>query len=84
MTDQGGTLRSAWLRAPPQNRRANFLMCYGIQFTTLGAGSSAVPEIRKAVAYGDTSGPMPSSMPARKPDSITAQPSRMPVDERSG
>jgi len=32
MTAQGGTLRSMWLRAPPQNRRAIFLMCYGIQF----------------------------------------------------
>ncbi|CAO4149171.1 Integrase catalytic domain-containing protein [Methylorubrum extorquens] len=33
MTAQGGTLRSMWLRAPPQNRRAVFLMCYGIPFT---------------------------------------------------
>lgn len=32
MTAQGGALRSAWLRAPPQNRRAIFLMCYSIQF----------------------------------------------------
>ena len=29
MTAQGGALRSAWLRAPPQNRRAIFPMCYG-------------------------------------------------------
>ena len=26
---QGGALRSAWLRAPPQNRRVTFPMCYG-------------------------------------------------------
>ncbi|MGG3815724.1 hypothetical protein ABEV34_29380 [Methylorubrum rhodesianum] len=32
MTAQGGALRSAWLRAPPQNRRATFLMCYGPEF----------------------------------------------------
>jgi putative transposase len=32
MTAQGGTLRSMWLRAPPQNRRAIFLMCYGPEF----------------------------------------------------
>ena len=25
-------MRSAWLRAPPQNRRAIFPRCYGIQF----------------------------------------------------
>jgi putative transposase len=31
MTAQGGALRSAWLRAPPQNRRATFLMCYGLE-----------------------------------------------------
>ncbi|EHP90797.1 Integrase catalytic region [Methylorubrum extorquens DSM 13060] len=34
MTAQGGALRSAWLRAPPQNRRVIFPMCYGIQFTS--------------------------------------------------
>lgn len=33
MTAQGGTLHSAWLRVPPQNRRAICLMCYGIQCT---------------------------------------------------
>ena len=33
MTAQGCALRSAWLRAPPQSRRAIFPMCYGIQFT---------------------------------------------------
>jgi len=32
MTAQGGALRSAWLRAPPQNRRAIFPMCYGPEF----------------------------------------------------
>ncbi|MEE7446387.1 hypothetical protein MRF4_00160 [Methylobacterium radiotolerans] len=32
MTAQGGALRSAWLRAPPPNRRAIFLMCYGPEF----------------------------------------------------
>ncbi len=32
MTAQGGALRSAGLRAPPQNRRAIFLMCYGPEF----------------------------------------------------
>ncbi len=32
MTAQGSALRSAWLRAPPQNRRAIFLMCYGPEF----------------------------------------------------
>ncbi len=32
MTAQGGALRSAGLRAPPQNRRAVFLMCYGPEF----------------------------------------------------
>jgi hypothetical protein len=32
MTAQGGALRSAWLRAPPQNRRAIFPMCYGPAF----------------------------------------------------
>lgn len=32
MTAQGDALRSAWLRAPPQNRRAIFLMCYGPEF----------------------------------------------------
>jgi transposase InsO family protein len=32
MTAQGGALRSAWLRAPPQNRRATFPMCYGPKF----------------------------------------------------
>jgi hypothetical protein len=35
MTAQGGTLCSAWLRVPPQNRRAIFPMCYGIQFAEL-------------------------------------------------
>ena len=35
MTAQGGTLRSMWLRAPPQTRRAIFLMCYGTQFAEL-------------------------------------------------
>jgi len=34
MTAQGGALRSAWLRAPPQNRRAIFTMCYGTQLTS--------------------------------------------------
>ena len=34
MTAQGGALRSAWLRAPPQNRRVIFPMCYGVQFTS--------------------------------------------------
>jgi putative transposase len=34
MTAQGGALRSAWLRAPPQNRRAVFLMCYGTELTS--------------------------------------------------
>lgn len=29
MTALGGVLRSVWLRAPPQSRRAIFLMCYG-------------------------------------------------------
>jgi hypothetical protein len=29
MTAQGDALGSAWLRAPPQNRRAIFPMCYG-------------------------------------------------------
>ena len=33
MTAQGGALRSAWLRAPPQSRRAIFPMCYGPEFT---------------------------------------------------
>jgi putative transposase len=32
MTAQGGALRSAWLRALPQNRRAIFPMCYGPEF----------------------------------------------------
>lgn len=53
MTAQGGALRSAWLRAPPQSRRAIFLMCYGIQFTTPGAGGSAVPLIVEALAKGE-------------------------------
>ena len=35
MTAQGCALRSAWLRAPPQSRRAIFPMCYGIQFAEL-------------------------------------------------
>ncbi len=34
MTAQGGALRSAWLRAPPQNRRAIFPMCYGPEFVS--------------------------------------------------
>jgi putative transposase len=34
MTAQGGALRSAWLRAPPQNRRAIFPMCYGTELTS--------------------------------------------------
>ena len=37
MTAQGGALRSAWLRAPPQNRRAVFLMCYGPEFVAKSA-----------------------------------------------
>ena len=53
MTAQGGALRSAWLRAPPLNRRTAFPMCYGIQFTTPGAGGSAVPNIREAMAKGE-------------------------------
>ncbi|GJE83887.1 putative transposase [Methylorubrum thiocyanatum] len=32
MTTQGGALRSAWLRAPLQNRRALFPICYGPEF----------------------------------------------------
>jgi putative transposase len=32
MTALGGALRFAWLRAPPPNRRAIFLMCYGPEF----------------------------------------------------
>ena len=32
MTAQGDALRSAWLRAPPQSRRAIFPMCYGPEF----------------------------------------------------
>ena len=36
----------------------------GIQFTTPGAGGSAVPLIREAIANGNTSGLMPSSSPA--------------------
>ena len=32
MTAQGGALRSAWLRAPPQSRRAIFPMCYWPEF----------------------------------------------------
>jgi putative transposase len=32
MTAQGCALRSAWLRAPPQSRRAIFSMCYGPEF----------------------------------------------------
>ena len=32
MTAKGSALRSAWLRAPPQNRRAIFPMCYGPEF----------------------------------------------------
>ena len=32
MTAQGCALRSAWLRAPPQSRRAIFPMCYGAAF----------------------------------------------------
>lgn len=32
MTAPGSALRSAWLRAPLQNRRAIFLMCYGPEF----------------------------------------------------
>ena len=34
MTAQGGALRSARLRAPPQNRRAIFPMCYGNELTS--------------------------------------------------
>ena len=34
MTAQSSVLRSAWLRAPPQNRRAIFLMCYGTELTS--------------------------------------------------
>ena len=32
MTARGGALRSAWLRAPPPERLATFLMCYGSEF----------------------------------------------------
>jgi putative transposase len=32
MTAQGCALRSAWLRTPPQSRRAIFPMCYGPEF----------------------------------------------------
>src|SRR3990170_92578 len=31
----------------------SFPMCYGIQFTTPGAGGSAVPLIREAIAAGE-------------------------------
>ena len=34
MTAQGCALRSAWLRAPPQSRRAIFPMCYGTELTS--------------------------------------------------
>ena len=54
MTAQGGTLRSMWLRAPPQNRRAIFLMCYGTHFTTPGNVASAASIIKEAIAAGET------------------------------
>jgi hypothetical protein len=54
MTAQGGTLRSMWLRAPPQNRRAIFLMCYGTHFTTRSTVASAACIIRQAVAAVET------------------------------
>lgn len=46
MTAQGGTLRSMWLRAPPQNRRAIFLMCYGIQFAEPSGNTWTPAEIK--------------------------------------
>ena len=54
MTAQGGTLRSMWLRAPPQNRRAIFLMCYGTHFTTPGNVASAASIIKEAIEAGET------------------------------
>ena len=54
MTAQGGTLRSMWLRAPPQNRRAIFLMCYGTHLTMPGNVASAASIIREAIAAGET------------------------------
>ncbi|MBA7558537.1 hypothetical protein ES708_00141 [subsurface metagenome] len=54
MTAQGGALRSAWLRAPPQSRRAIFPMCYGIHFTTPGNVASAASIIKEAIAAGET------------------------------
>ncbi len=48
MTAQGGALRSAGLRAPPQNRRAVFLMCYGTHFTD-PTGDGWTPEDIKAM-----------------------------------
>jgi hypothetical protein len=50
---QDGTLRYTGLRAPSANGRAIFPTCYGIQFTTPGAGGSAVPLIRQAMANGE-------------------------------
>lgn len=54
MTAQGGALRSARLRAPPQNRRAIFPMCYGTHFTTPGNVSPAAPLIKEAITAGET------------------------------
>ena len=54
MTAQGGALRSAWLRAPPQNRRAILPMCYGTHFTAPGNVASAAPLIKEAIVAGET------------------------------
>src|SRR3954469_23449174 len=43
-----GALRCAGLRAPSASGSATLPMCYGIQFTTPGAGGSAVPLIKQA------------------------------------
>lgn len=48
----------------------------GIQFTTPGAGGSAVPLIKQALATGNASGRMPSNSPAPRPTSSIARPNR--------
>ncbi|WFS09121.1 hypothetical protein [Methylobacterium sp. 391_Methyba4] len=61
MTAQGGALRSAWLRAPPQNRRAIFPMCYGPEMISkalrkwvakAGAQIQYAPGLNRAGIFG--------------------------------
>lgn len=63
MTALGDALRSAWLRAPPQNRRAIFLMCYGTQFVE-GTAINEEAEAEAEASWAGRDGRRLYSLPA--------------------